>query len=69
MTRLAGCRARSRRNSNSTEAQFALGRAYAAKNDREQAIKAFNETLAAQPSRGVSPVGALQTRARGWTCR
>ena len=36
-------------NSNSTEAQFALGRAYAAKNDREQAVKAFNETLRLNP--------------------
>ena len=40
-------------NANSTEAQFALGRAYAAKNDREQAIKAFNETLRLNP-RAVS---------------
>ena len=31
------------------EAQFALGRAYATKNDREQAIKAFNETLRLNP--------------------
>ena len=36
-------------NADSTEAQFALGRAYAAKNNREQAIKAFNETLRLNP--------------------
>ena len=56
-------------NSNSTEAQFALGRAYAAKNDREQAIKAFTETLRLNPRAVVSAAGAVKARTGGWKSR